>query len=46
VCDSLDCGIYFERRKVYYELAAAAALAQAGMQLLDDEAQAAMASGR
>lgn len=35
VCDSLDCGVYFERRKVWYELQAVAALAQAGLALLD-----------
>lgn len=35
VCDSLDCGVYFERRKVWHELQAVAALAQAGLALLD-----------
>lgn len=34
VCDSLDCGVYYERRKVAHELAAAAALGQAGLALL------------
>ncbi len=37
MCDSLDCGVYFERRKVWYELQAVAALAQAGLALLDPE---------
>jgi DNA polymerase zeta len=31
VCDSLDCGVYFERRKVWFELRAARALAEAGL---------------
>ena len=35
VCDSLDCGVYYERRKVAHELAAAAALSKAGLGLLD-----------
>lgn len=35
VCDSLDCGVYYERRKVAHELAAAAALGQAGLSLLN-----------
>lgn len=35
MCDSLDCGVYFLRRKAYYELAAVAALADAGLELLD-----------
>ena len=39
MCDSLDCGVYFERRKLWYELAAAMALAQAGLELLDPSAQ-------
>jgi hypothetical protein len=30
--------VYFERRKLWHELAAAAALAQAGMALLEREA--------
>ena len=34
VCDSLDCGVYYERRKFAHELAAAAALGQAGLALL------------
>ncbi|KAK9829480.1 hypothetical protein WJX72_006119 [[Myrmecia] bisecta] len=33
-CDSLDCGVFFERRKVSHELAAALALRTAGLQLL------------
>ena len=37
MCDSLDCGVYYERRKVHGELAAAAALAQAGLHLLESE---------
>lgn len=35
VCDSLDCGVYYERRKVAHELAAATALSQAGLGLLN-----------
>ena len=35
VCDSLDCGVYYERRKVAHELAAANALGQAGLALLN-----------
>lgn len=35
VCDSLDCGVYYERRKVAHELAAASALGQAGLMLLE-----------
>ena len=35
-CDSLDCAVFFERRKTAHELAAAAALADAGLSLLDD----------
>lgn len=31
VCDSLDCGIYFERRKVVAELAVTRGLAAAGL---------------
>ena len=38
VCDSLDCGVYFERRKLHYELAAVAALARAGLQQLLEDA--------
>jgi DNA polymerase zeta len=34
VCDSLDCGVYFERRKVLRELQAAEALATAGLKTL------------
>jgi DNA polymerase zeta len=34
VCDSLDCGVYFERRKVWRELQAAEALASAGIKAL------------
>jgi DNA polymerase zeta len=34
VCDSLDCGVYFERRKVWKELQAAEALAAAGLKAL------------
>ena len=34
VCDSLDCGVYFERRKLWYELAAVAAMHEAGMAAL------------
>lgn len=30
VCDSLDCGVFFERRKVWQELTAATALGEAG----------------
>lgn len=33
VCDSLDCGIYFERRKVVAELAVTRGLAAAGLAL-------------
>ena len=35
VCDSLDCGVYFERRKAWHELRAVAALAEAGLGVLD-----------
>lgn len=31
VCDSLDCGLYFERRKAAHEAAALATLADAGL---------------
>jgi len=31
VCDSLDCGVYFERRKAWHEMQALAALAEAGL---------------
>ncbi|KAK9818869.1 hypothetical protein WJX74_003598 [Apatococcus lobatus] len=34
MCNSLDCGVYFERRKVAHELAAASALADSGVGLL------------
>lgn len=34
LCNSLDCGVYFERRKVAHELAAASALAESGVSLL------------
>lgn len=34
-CDSLDCAVFFERRKNAHELAAAQALELAGLQLLD-----------
>ncbi len=34
MCDSLDCGVYFERRKVWFELRAAEALAEAGQAIL------------
>lgn len=37
VCDSLDCGIYFERRKVWYELRTAVALSDAGLKALKDK---------
>jgi DNA polymerase zeta len=33
-CDSLDCGVYFERRKVWWELQTAEALATAGLREL------------
>ena len=35
VCDSLDCGVFFERRKVWQELTSAAALAEAGTGVLE-----------
>ena len=35
VCDSLDCGFFFERRKLHFELEAAASLAAAGFKQLD-----------
>lgn len=34
-CDSLDCAVFFERRKTAHELAASLALATAGLTLLD-----------
>ena len=34
VCDSLDCGVFFERRKVWQEMTAATALAEAGFGVL------------
>lgn len=34
VCDSLDCGVYFERRKAWFELRASRALAVAGLGVL------------
>ena len=34
VCDSCDCGLFFERRKLWHELSAVRALAQAGLELL------------
>lgn len=37
VCDSLDCGLYYERRKLAAELAAVAALAEAGLSQLEEE---------
>ena len=33
-CDSLDCAVFFERRKTAHELAASSALASAGLSLL------------
>ena len=36
VCDSLDCGVYFERRKLAHELSTLAALTQASCQAWDD----------
>eukprot|EP00955_Chlamydomonas_euryale_P112411 366130-Chlamydomonas_euryale.AAC.38 len=36
VCDSLDCGIYFERRKLANELSALSALQASATQLLGD----------
>ena len=35
VCDSLDCGVYFERRKLVHELATMAALTEEGCKSLD-----------
>jgi hypothetical protein len=35
VCNSLDCGVYFERRKVWFELCASRGLAEAGLSILD-----------
>lgn len=34
-CDSLDCGLYFERRKAAHELAAALAFQEAGLESLE-----------
>jgi len=34
VCDSLDCGVYFERRKLQQELATSGALLQAAERAL------------
>ena len=34
-CNSLDCAVFFERRKTAHELAAATALSEAGLTLLD-----------
>ena len=42
MCDSLDCGVYFERRKLAAELAAVQALATAGLRQLDEAAEADM----
>lgn len=36
VCDSLDCGVYFERRKLGQEMATLAALTQASSGGLGD----------
>ena len=36
-CDSLDCAVFFERRKTAHELAAALALADAGLGLLEPQ---------
>ena len=35
ICDSLDCAVFFERRKTAHELTASLALASAGLSLLD-----------
>lgn len=35
VCDSLDCAVFFERRKTAHELTASLALSNAGLSLLD-----------
>lgn len=35
-CDSLDCAVFFERRKTAHELAAALALETAGLRLLEE----------
>jgi len=35
VCDSLDCGVYFERRKMAFEVAAAQAQLEAALPLLE-----------
>eukprot|EP00887_Chlorella_sp_A99_P007603 scaffold20.g7603.t1 len=34
-CDSLDCGVYFERRKAWHELRAAARLGETALEALD-----------
>ncbi len=34
VCDSLDCGVYYERRKLWYELTSLGALLDAAEQAL------------
>lgn len=34
VCDSIECGLYFERRKVAQELASSLALQESGIRLL------------
>ena len=34
VCDSLDCGAYYERRKVAFEMAAAQAQLEAALPLI------------
>lgn len=34
VCDSLDCSVYYERRKVAFEMAAAEAQLEAALPLL------------
>ncbi|KAF5842159.1 hypothetical protein DUNSADRAFT_8846 [Dunaliella salina] len=39
VCDSLDCGVYFERRKVQQELATSGALLQAVERVLCSEVE-------
>lgn len=39
-CDSLDCGVYFVRRKLAAELAAVQAMADAGLRQLDEAAAA------
>lgn len=35
VCDSLDCGVYYERNKVAFEMAAAQAQLEAALPLLE-----------